>query len=40
MEPYGVVAAVNELCIEDGWEIMMLALPSHLYCDVAVQKIR
>lgn len=40
MEPYGVVAAVNELCIEDGWEIVMLALPSHMYCDVAVQKIR
>ena len=40
MEPYGVVAAVDERCIEDGWEIVMLALPSHMYCDVAVQKIR
>jgi predicted O-methyltransferase YrrM len=39
MEPYGVVAAVNELCLEDGWEIAYLALPAHMYCDVAVRKI-
>jgi predicted O-methyltransferase YrrM len=40
MEPYGVVRAVNELCIEDGWEIVYLALPGHMYCDVALKKIR
>jgi predicted O-methyltransferase YrrM len=39
MEPYGVVQTVNELCTEDGWEIVFLALPSHLYCDVAVKQI-
>jgi predicted O-methyltransferase YrrM len=39
MEPYGVVAAVNELCIEDGWEIVFLALPTHMYCDVAIRQI-
>ena len=38
MEPYGVVAAVNELCTEDGWRVVYLALPSHMYCDVAVQR--
>jgi predicted O-methyltransferase YrrM len=39
MEPYGVVQTVNELCTEDGWEVVFLALPSHLYCDVAVKRI-
>ncbi|MGH7801501.1 MAG: class I SAM-dependent methyltransferase [Thermodesulfobacteriota bacterium] len=38
MQPYGVVAAVNELCIEDGWEILYLTLPSHMYCDVGVRR--
>lgn len=40
MQPYGVVAAVNELCVEQAWEIVYLALPPHLYCDVAVRKMR
>jgi predicted O-methyltransferase YrrM len=39
MEPYGVVAAVNELCTQDKWEMIYLALPSHMYCDVALRKI-
>jgi SAM-dependent methyltransferase len=38
MQPYGVVAAVNELCLSDGWEIVCLALPAHMYCDVALRR--
>jgi hypothetical protein len=38
MQPYGVVPAVNELCIDDGWEVVYLTLPSHMYCDVAVRR--
>jgi predicted O-methyltransferase YrrM len=40
LEPYGVVAAVNELCLEDNLRIAYLALPSHMYCDVALQRMR
>jgi hypothetical protein len=39
MQPYGVVAAVNELCVEDGWEFVYLALPAHMYCDVAIRRV-
>lgn len=38
MEPYGVVAAVNELCVNDDWKLVYLALPHHMYCDVAVRR--
>jgi predicted O-methyltransferase YrrM len=40
MQPYGVVPAVNELCVQVGWEIAYLALPAHMYGDVAVRRIR
>jgi hypothetical protein len=39
LQPYGVVAAVNELCLNDGWKIVYLALPNHMYCDVALRRI-
>ncbi len=40
MEPYGVVRAVNELCLEEGWEMVYLAVPGNMYCDVAVRKLK
>ena len=36
---YGVCAAVNELCLEDGWEFIYFALQENMYCDVAIRKI-
>jgi Methyltransferase domain len=38
MQPYGVVPAVNEFCIENNWKLIYLTLPDHMYCDVAIQK--
>ena len=38
MQPYGVVAAVNEFCIEHDWGFAYLTLSDHLYCDVAARK--
>ena len=40
MQPYGVVPAVNEFCIEHDWGLAYLTLPDHLYCDVAARKIK
>jgi len=37
--PYGVMQAVNELCIEDEWEIVYFAFGYMGYSDVAVRPI-
>ena len=37
---YGVVHAVNELCLNEGWEFVYFALQSRMYCDVAIRRMR
>ena len=38
-EAYGVAAAVHELCIFDGWEMLAFALSPRGYHDVAIRRI-
>jgi hypothetical protein len=38
MQPYGVAPAVNEFRLENNWALAYLALPDHMYCDVAIRK--
>jgi hypothetical protein len=35
---YGVIQAVNELCITENWEFIYFALAGYMYCDVAIRK--
>jgi hypothetical protein len=36
--PYGVVHVVNELCVNQGWEILHFALHEQLFCDVTIRR--
>jgi hypothetical protein len=36
--PYGVMHAVNELCIRDGWKVVYFALDPYMYCDAAIRR--
>jgi predicted O-methyltransferase YrrM len=36
--PYGVVHAVNRLCVDHGWRIVGFALHPSMFCDVALQR--
>jgi spermidine synthase len=36
---YGVMEAVNEFCVKDGWEFVYFALQGRGYHDVAIRKI-
>lgn len=35
---YGVVQAVNDLCVNGGWRIAYFALHPHMFCDVALKR--
>ncbi|HEV2303680.1 MAG TPA: class I SAM-dependent methyltransferase [Stellaceae bacterium] len=37
-EPCGVVRAVNELLVGEGWRVFGLALHKEMYCDIAVRR--
>jgi hypothetical protein len=37
---YGVVQAVNELCVNENWEMIYFAFGGYMYCDVAIRKLR
>jgi predicted O-methyltransferase YrrM len=37
--PYGVMQAVNELCLKEGWEVVFFALDPYMYCDVAIRRL-
>lgn len=36
--PYGVMFAVNELCIAEDWEVVCFALQPFMYCDIAIRR--
>ncbi|WP_181306859.1 class I SAM-dependent methyltransferase [Rufibacter sp. XAAS-G3-1] len=37
--PYGVIHAVNEVCVNHDYEIIYLALHPQMYCDVVIRQI-
>jgi hypothetical protein len=37
---YGVIQATNEFMVENRWEMIALALPSSMFCDVAIRRTR
>lgn len=36
---YGVIQAVNELCVREDWEMVYFALAGYMHCDVAIRKL-
>jgi hypothetical protein len=37
---YGVIQATNEFMVQNRWEMVALALPSSMFCDVAIRRVR
>ena len=37
---YGVIQATNEFMVKNRWEMIALALPSSMFCDVAIRRVR
>jgi predicted O-methyltransferase YrrM len=35
---YGVVQTVNEMCVNEGWEMVAFCLHENMYCDVAIRR--
>ena len=35
---YGIVPTVNEMCVNEGWQIVAFCLHSEMYCDVALRR--
>jgi hypothetical protein len=35
---YGVVPAVNELIVQDDWEVLAFALQQQMFCDIAIRR--
>lgn len=36
--PYGVVPVVNEMCLNEGWQVIGFALQSSMFCDIALAR--
>lgn len=36
--PYGIMQAVNEICLEREWEATHFALDGYMYCDIAIRR--
>jgi hypothetical protein len=36
--PYGVVQAVNEMVVAEGWQVIGFALQRQMFCDIAIQR--
>jgi hypothetical protein len=35
---YGVVQVVHELCVNDGWEVVYIALQSEMFCKAVIRR--
>jgi SAM-dependent methyltransferase len=36
--PYGVVQAVNEMCVHNGWRVVAFCFHDAMYCDIAITR--